>query len=350
MTANNTNKGYHIIKRTDLANSEVEIEVSISVELLQSHRGHALKHINDRLEIDGFRKGHVPESILVAKIGELKILGEVAEDVINHIVPEIIESEKIKMIGYPNITFTKLAPGNPVEFKMRAALMPEIELPDYRKMAKDKNAEKDEVVKVSDKEVDDTISEMQKRFAGAETDTREVVKDKPKLEFNDEFVRKLGNFKDLADFKMKLKENITADKKFKAKDKKRLVLAEAIVSKTKTALPEILVAHELHKMEAQFTDDVSRMGTKMEDYLKHIKKTIDDLRKDWRGDAEKRAKLQLVVNKIASLEKITPTREEVTKEVKKLLEHHKDASKDRAEVYIEMVLTNEKVFEFLEKL
>jgi len=83
-------------------------------------------------------------------------------------------------------------------------------------------------------------------------------------------------------------------------------------------------------------------------YLKHIKKTKEDLRGEWHTDAEKRSKVQMVLNKIAVLEDLHADKDKLDKEVKALMEHYKDASEDRARDYVESILTNEKVFEFLE--
>lgn len=101
-------------------------------------------------------------------------------------------------------------------------------------------------------------------------------------------------------------------------------------------------------MLARFHDDVTRSGLKFEDYLKNIKKTEEDLRKEWRPDAEKRGKLQIVLDEIARAEKIEAPKDAVEEEVKHILEHHKDADPSRARAYISAMLQNEKVFEFLE--
>ncbi len=94
--------------------------------------------------------------------------------------------------------------------------------------------------------------------------------------------------------------------------------------------------------------DISQMGLKFEDYLKHIKKSVDDLKKDFRPDAVKRSKLSLVLNEIAKIEKLEPSKEDVEREVAHLIEHYKDADPERARMHAENVLTNERVFQFLE--
>jgi trigger factor len=167
-------------------------------------------------------------------------------------------------------------------------------------------------------------------------------------EVNEEFVKKLGDFKTIADFRDKIKEGIMKEKEQKAQDKKKLTIIEEIIKESKIEMPKALVLSELNKMQAQFEDDITRMGMKPEDYLKHIKKTWEELRKEWADDAEKRAKLQVIVHNIAITEKIEAKKEEVETEVKHLMEQYKDASIDRVRIYVESNLINKMVFDFLE--
>ena len=95
-------------------------------------------------------------------------------------------------------------------------------------------------------------------------------------------------------------------------------------------------------------DDVARMGGKWEDYLAHTKKTEEDIRKDVRKPAEDRAKIQLMFNKIAVVEKIEPNEEIMEQEVKVIKEHYKDASEDSARIYVATILINQEVLKLLE--
>ena len=90
------------------------------------------------------------------------------------------------------------------------------------------------------------------------------------------------------------------------------------------------------------------MGLKFEAYLKHIKKTEEDLRSDWRVDAEKKAKLELILVEIAKVEKIIPEEEKVAKETDHLIEHYPTADRDRARSYIIKQMSQDLVFEYLE--
>jgi len=72
------------------------------------------------------------------------------------------------------------------------------------------------------------------------------------------------------------------------------------------------------------------------------------LRKEWRTDAEKRAKLQLVLSEIAKKEGIIPDLNRLEMEIKHLKEHYPDADENTVRSYVAAQMTNEKVFELLE--
>jgi trigger factor len=161
-------------------------------------------------------------------------------------------------------------------------------------------------------------------------------------------VRSLGPFKDIADFNAKLKENIKLEKENKLKEKTRLKIIEKIIADSTVDVPEILIEVELDKILYRMESDITQMGLKFEDYLKHLNKKIEDLRKDFRTDALNKAKLALILNQIAKVEKIVADSEQVAKEVAQILSYYKDADPERARMHAENVLTNEKIFQFLE--
>jgi len=346
-------KIYKIKETKKLPDCEVEITAEIDEKSIESYKTKAFNKIKEIAELPGFRKGHVPESILKDKFGELGILEDAAELAINDCAIEIIAEAKINFLGRPNIAISKIAIDSPIEFKIVVLTMPEVELPDYKKIAKEENSKEEKVEEVSEKQIEETIEQIKKMYAehththkpGEEHKEGEEL---PLPELNDEFVKKLGDFKDVTDFKSKLKENIAKEKETKAKDKKRLQIIENILNKSKISMPKILVDNELDKMEGQMKSDIAQMGLQPEDYLKHIKKTWEDLRKEWIPDAEKRAKTQVIIQNIALQEKIEPKKEDVDKESKFLTEQYKDVDPERVKAYVEMILINEEVIKFLE--
>lgn len=339
-------KPVYTIKATNkLPHSEVEITVELPATVLDEYRKKAITALGKEASLDGFRKGHVPENVLVSKIGEGRILEEAAELALQDVTPAILLDEKMEFITQPRVSVTKLAPGNPIEFKMTVAVMPEVILPDYKKIAKEEMSKKDEEIVVTDEDAEKVVEDIRKRMAPLP----EKEDEEPKLpELNEELIKQLGKFEDVADFKKKLNENIRQERENKQREKKRIGVAEDLVADAKIDLPEAFVEQEIALMLARFKDDIGRMGLKFDEYLKHIKKTEDDLRKDWRVDAEKKAKLELILVEIAKKENIKPEEEKVAHETDHLIEHYPTADRERARSYIIKQLTQDLVFEYLE--
>lgn len=353
----NANKNYDNLKINKLGKSQIEISASIPSAFWEKNRANALKNINESVTIDGFRKGMVPENILVNKVGEQVINEEMAEIALSKVYIEIILDNKIDAIGKPQVQITKLAKGNPLEFKAITATMPEVKLPDYKKIAKETIIkESKNEIKVEEKDIDEAILKIRKsRVSHEEHDHEKMTPEEHEKaimdslpEFNDEFVRTLGDFKTVTEFKEKVREMIGENKRDEAKEKLRIKIADEISQKTEVEIPQVMVDSEIDRTQAQFNSDLERMGVKMDDYLKHSKKTIEEIRKDWEPHAEKKAKLQIILNAIASAEKIKPDQKEIDEEVNHIVEHYKDADRERAAIYAETVLTNEKVFAMLE--
>jgi trigger factor len=132
------------------------------------------------------------------------------------------------------------------------------------------------------------------------------------------------------------------------KGKTRLEILEKIIEKMKAEIPQILIEGEKEKMFQEIRANLEETGLKWEDYLGHIKKTEEELKKDWEPDALKRVKFGLVLNEIAEKEKIEVSEEEMEKEAEKIMEQHKYLDKNRVKMYTYGIIRNEKVFKLLE--
>src|SRR5439155_1091666 len=103
------------------------------------------------------RKGNVPEAIIIQKVGDLAILEEAAEIALSEEYPNILNEHKIEAIGRPEINITKIGLGNPLEFKIKTALLPEVKLGDYRSASSADSPKRRENLEVTDEEVDEVI-------------------------------------------------------------------------------------------------------------------------------------------------------------------------------------------------
>jgi trigger factor len=345
--------------------SAVKITGEIPFEHLAKHREAAVKHLGKDIEIDGFRKGNIPEKVLIERVGEMPLLEEMANRALQSIYPLIIDEHEIDVIGYPQISLTKLAMDNPLGFTAVVATVPEITLPDYKKIAAEINKDK-ESPEVTDEDVENQIkdilrqkyerlqkkAEQAKEGAEAPADEPEgEVKDDELPELTDEVVKTLGQpgqFENVEDFKAKIKEHLEIQKKQEVESAHRAKITDAIVEKTEMELPKVLIDAEIAQMFGQMEQDLTRAGLKIDDYLSHMKKTREDLVKEWTPSAEKRAKLQLVLNEIAKVEETKPDETELKNQTDALIAQYKDADENRVRTYVASVLTNEAVMKMLE--
>ena len=340
-------KIFSVAETEKLPRSLVRVEAEISAEHLQKHRDSVLKKAGENMELPGFRKGHVPESVIISKIGETSLLEDAAEETLRDVLPLIFAQEKIFPIANPKIEIIVLAPGNPLKFKMTVPVMPEFEMPDYKSIAQKITSKKEDVPETSEKEISEAMEQVRRIAFGKQTGMENEEGTLP--EINDETVKRIGSFKNVDELKERIKKDLNQDKKNKALEKKRLEMIEKLVETAKIETPEALVENEIGRMENQFRSDIERMGMKFDDYLTKIKKNTEELRKEWKTSAEKRVSYDIIAGRIASAEKILPTAEEVEHESAHIMEHHKDANPESVRNYVEHTLIHRKVFEFLEK-
>lgn len=348
-------KSFTLSKKEALPGSMFLIEGELSAESLTAQRKNALDKFQTMFAIDGFRKGHIPEKILIERVGELGITEEEGSLALEKSYEEIIKEAGVAAIGQPKVSITKIAPGQPMGFKIETAVSPEVTLPDYKKLAKKAMAGNEDVA-VEDKDVEDALQDIRRsvahqKFHETHGDTEHHnhdIREDELPEVTDEFVKGLGKFEGVEDFKTKLRANILNEKQVKAREKKRLEAIDAIIAETKVEVPEILVESELVKMVGQFKDSISEMGMTYEEYLKKINKTEDDIQNEWRDEAKKRATIQIILNRIAEKESLQADSSEVKHQADQLATFYKEADPTRIYAYVETMMQNEKVWKFLE--
>ncbi|HBB36790.1 MAG: Trigger factor [Candidatus Moranbacteria bacterium GW2011_GWC1_45_18] len=184
-----------------------------------------------------------------------------------------------------------------------------------------------------------------------------LVQEKILPEMNDDFAKSLGKFENLESLKKSVFEGMEIEQRKKNKEKRRQEIIEKIISDYKTEIPEILLENEIDKMMAEFEQNIAGMGMKVDDYFVNIKKTRSEVRNSWKESAEKRVKSALALREIAKLENLSPESAEIEEEMNKTLAYFKgqrdmerNVDMERLYDYVKGTLTNQKVFEFLEKL
>lgn len=347
---------------------DAQITATVPWSTLKTYRQEALAGLQQNVSIDGFRKGNIPEDVLEDHLGEMGVVSEMAQLAIQDVYPKIIADNDLQTIGRPDVKITKISKDNPLEFEATATMMPTVELPDnYLEIAAEayKNADSDESEgggeEVSEEEVSEAIENIRYQWAQSQKQARAQesgeedidpsdleVKEGDLPELTDEFVQKISNNETVEEFKATLKENIATQNKRKQHEAKRGEMIQAVVDSAEVELPDLVVDGELDKMMAQFESDVARAGMEMEDYFKQADTTKEEMRDKWRPDAKRRAKTQLVLNKIAAEENIQADDEAVEQEVEQIKKQYEEVPEARARMFVRSRMINENTIEFLE--
>ncbi|NQU83267.1 MAG: trigger factor [Parcubacteria group bacterium] len=148
-----------------LEKSQVELTITVTSDDYQDDVQKAAVRISERAAIKGFRPGKAPYDIVKQEVGELKIMEEAMQTIVESNFTQAVKKEKLQTIGMPQITIEKIAPGNDFIFKAVVALMPEIKLGNIEKIKVEKKEQK-----VDAKKIDEVISNLQKM------QTKEVLK------------------------------------------------------------------------------------------------------------------------------------------------------------------------------
>jgi len=159
----------------------------------------------------------------------------------------------------------------------------------------------------------------QKRFAGKAVEFRVAIKGvcEAKLpEATDEWAKSFGNFENIGQLREAIKKNLLSEKEMKEEERTELEALDLILNTaTFGEIPEILVSSETENMLAELKQSIEHQKLSFAKYLEMIKKTEDDLRKEFTAKAEKRIKTTLIVREIAKLENLKVSDEEVEEEM-----------------------------------
>ncbi len=199
----------------------------------------------------------------------------------------------------------------------------------------------------------------QKSIAGKKLDfkvTMRNVQDVTKPELTDAFAQTLGKFQNLDQLKGGIREGIYEEKRQKEKQRVRLDILDQIISATEIKLPEEFIEDQLNSMMAGFERDLSGRGMELGMYLAHLGKTQDDLRKEWRPEAKRQAKISFIIHKISKDKNITANEEEVTTALNETLQamvargqtDPTQVNMEQARRAIADQITNDKTLDFIE--
>ena len=165
-----------------------------------------------------------------------------------------------------------------------------------------------------------------KELAGKEAIFKCAVKKieaKELPELDDDFAKDVSEFDTLAEYKEHVKTNLEDKKANEAKRAKEDAAVDKVIENAQMDIPEAMLMTQCRQMLDDFSRRMQSQGLSMDQYFQFTGMTADKMMEDMKPQAIKRIQTRLVLEKIAEVENIQPTEEEVNEEISKMAEAYK---------------------------
>lgn len=144
------------------------------------------------------------------------------------------------------------------------------------------------------------------------------IKMKELPEVDDDFVKDVSDFDSLDQYKEDIKAKLADAQEKRAKDDVENQLIDKLVENLKAEIPQAMYENKINEDIREFGYRLQSQGLNLDTYLKYTGMDKDSIRKQFQPQAERAVKVRLALEKIASLEEIHPTDEEIEEEFAKL--------------------------------
>jgi trigger factor len=405
-----------------------EIAVEVPAQEVQRETEALIQKYQKLARLPGFRKGHVPASIIRQRFSE-DIKTEVVEALVPRYFRQEAEKQGLVPVSQPRVTDLHIHDGEPLRFKASFEILPEIKVEGYKDLRADKP-----VIEVTDEEVQQALNHLQEQhatfdaiegrtladgdFAQVSLDGRpkdgegqpvhmddvlveiggkntmpeftehlrgasagdektfEVkypedsndqrlrgktfdytvkvlsLKKKNLPELNDAFAKEMGDFTGIEDVKKRVRENMEAEKKHTAEHEAKDKLVAELVKRNDFEVPEAMVDRQIDVRLERGLRALASQGMRAEDMKKM---DLNRLRSGQRDQAVQEVKASLLLDRIADLEKLEVSDEEIDHEIEALALQTKQTSeavrarltRDGALDRIRNRIRNEKTLNFL---
>ena len=142
-------------------------------------------------------------------------------------------------------------------------------------------------------------------------------------ELDDDFAKDVSEFDTLAEYKEHIKTNLVERKENEAKRAKEDAAVDKAIENAQMDIPEAMLQTQCRQMLDDFSRRMQSQGLSMDQYFQFTGMTAEKMMEDMKPQALKRIQTRLVLEKVAEVENIQPTEEEVNEEISKMAEAYK---------------------------
>ena len=178
------------------------------------------------------------------------------------------------------------------------------------------------------------------------------IKKKELPELDDEFAKDVSEFDTLEELKKSIKEKLTKNNEQRAKYETEDAAIKAVCEESELDVPSGMIELEIDNMLKDFEQRLAYQGLNLEQYLKMLGKTEEEVRKEYEPQAIEAIKSRLVLEAIIKAEKIEASEDEIKAKMEEMAKSYgKDVEElsknENLKEYLAEGIKSEKALEFI---
>jgi trigger factor len=153
--------------------SDIEYVVSVEIpsEIVDQKLEEVYRRVVRTLEIPGFRRGHIPRTLLEMRFGKDFLYEDSKAELLEAYLQQALVEHKLEPASQPKPRVLEFEAGKPFRFEIDVEVFPEVEIPDYAELA----VEAPPNPRVTPKEIDQVIEELRLQHATLAPKPRDAV-------------------------------------------------------------------------------------------------------------------------------------------------------------------------------
>ena len=148
------------------------------------------------------------------------------------------------------------------------------------------------------------------------------IKKKELPEVDDEFVKDVSEFDTLDQYKEDVRKQLTEQFEKKAKDDAENQMIDKLIELLEADIPEAMYNNKIKEMAHEFEYRLQSQGLDINSYMKYTGMDSQKFKESFKPQAERQVKLRLALEKIADIENLEATEEDLENEYKKIAEQY----------------------------
>ena len=149
-----------------------------------------------------------------------------------------------------------------------------------------------------------------------------TIQEKELPALDDEFAKDVSEFDTLDELKKDVKERLQKEADKKAQVDMENSLITTVIENMEGEIPECMFENKINEMVNDFTYRLQSQGMNLDLYLHYTGSTMESFRETFKESAERQVKIRLALEKIAEVENLTATPEDIEAEYEKIAKNY----------------------------